>query len=139
MDWTSIQIRPDPKPVPIPATEVGIRCDQSEKYLEVYFDQFHHRWPIPHRPSTEEEVNETDLCGFSMRMIGAWLLGNDESVQFAEQTHTVLVNHIMSQLVGSILSERLFERLTAGTTSAKSPHTIDFNSRYLSGCATQHY
>lgn len=98
VDWTSIQIRPDPQPVPIPATEVGIRCEESEKYLEVYFDQFHHRWPIPHRPSHEEEVNETDLCELSMTMIGAWLLGNDESVQFAEQAHVVLVDHIMSQL-----------------------------------------
>ncbi|CZR56525.1 uncharacterized protein PAC_06414 [Phialocephala subalpina] len=98
VDWTLIQIRPDPQPQPIPAAEVGIRRDESEKYLEVYFDQFHHRWPILHRPSHDEEVNETDLCKLSMRMMGAWLLGNDESVQFAEQTHIVLVDHIMSQL-----------------------------------------
>ena len=83
--------------------EVGIRRDESQKYsevyLEVYFDQFHHRWPIIHRPSHEEEVSETDLCELSMRMVGAWLLGTSKAVRFALETHAVLVNHIMPQLV----------------------------------------
>ncbi|KAH6713950.1 hypothetical protein BKA61DRAFT_53613 [Leptodontidium sp. MPI-SDFR-AT-0119] len=67
-------------------------------YLESYFEQFHCYWPIIHRPSHEEEANETDLCELSMRMVGAWFLGTNEAVRFAVDTHVILLNHVMSQL-----------------------------------------
>lgn len=85
------------------AAPVGIRYDESQKYsmvyLESYFEQFHCYWPIIHRPSHEEEANETDLCELSMRMVGAWFLGTNEAVRFAVDTHVILLNHVMSQLV----------------------------------------
>jgi hypothetical protein len=96
-----IQIRPDPQ-VENP-TEVGLDRIESQKYLNVYFDRFHDRWPIVHRPSFDEEVVHTDLCELSMRVIGAWLLGTSESIQFAIETHAILVDHIMSQLVSQII------------------------------------
>ena len=106
--------------------------------------------PILHRPSHDEEVNETNLCKLSMKMMGAWLLGNDESVQFAEQTHIVLVDHIMSQLVRNILLSRpallpltalslpslpqcQWQKLTK--TSVKLLRTTDSNNRYPFGYA----
>ena len=103
IDWTAIQIRPDPQVTTVHTTDVWIHRDESQKYLEVYlevyFDQFHHRWPIIHRPSHEEEVIEAELCELSMGIVGAWLLGTSKAVQFAVETHAVLVNNIMSQLV----------------------------------------
>jgi hypothetical protein len=103
IDWAKIQIRPDPRVTTVPTIGVGIHRDESEKYLEVYadvyFEQFHHHWPILHRPSQEEEVAESDLCELSVKVVGAWVLGTSKAVQFALETHTVLVNHIMTRLV----------------------------------------
>lgn len=84
---------------PQTATEVGIDDIEVQKYLDSYFEQFHHRWPIIHRPSHEEEVKEADLCVLSMKMIGGWILGTTESIQFASETHNVLAEHITSELV----------------------------------------
>lgn len=97
LDWTTIQIRPDPQAEN--PTEVGIDRAESQKYLDVYFARFHDRWPIVHRPSFGDEEVHTDLCELSMRVIGGWLLGTTESIQFAVETHAILVDHIMSQLV----------------------------------------
>ena len=64
LDLTTIQIQPDP-----PATTVlevpAVNCHNksqhdTEVYLRIYYDQFHHRWPIIHRPSHEEEQIETE-------------------------------------------------------------------------------
>ncbi|KAE8447859.1 hypothetical protein EG329_010088 [Mollisiaceae sp. DMI_Dod_QoI] len=115
VDWAAIQIRPDPQ---VTKTEVGIRRDESQKYLEIYFDQFHDRWPITHRPSHEDEISETDLCELSMRMIGGWLFGTKEAIQFAVQTHGVLVDHIMSQLCQVTSQDRFQQSLPAWMANA---------------------
>ncbi|KUJ17543.1 uncharacterized protein LY89DRAFT_733387 [Mollisia scopiformis] len=96
VDWASTQIRPDPKVTT--GIEVGIDRDLSQKYLDAYFEHFHDRWPVVHRPSVEEEIDDTDLCELSMRMIGGWIVGTTDSIQFALDTHNVLMDHIMSQL-----------------------------------------
>ncbi|KAM0145647.1 hypothetical protein ACHAPG_011527 [Botrytis cinerea] len=113
IDWTTIQIRPDIQVTTIPVTTVGTRCDESHKYSEIYskiyFDHFHHRWPIMHLPSHEEEVNEADLCEQSMSMIGAWFLGTNRAVQFAIDTHIILVDRIISQLC-QVTSQDIFQQ-----------------------------
>ena len=102
-----MQIRPDPPATTIPEVPSGTCHDKSQKdtevYLRIYYDQFHHRWPIIHRPSQEEkEENETDLSELATRMIGAWFLGTSEAVQSAIKTHGVLVDEIMSRLVRTL-------------------------------------
>jgi len=101
-DWFSIQIRPEtdfpPNTPHTPADPASI------KYLEIYFSAFHHRWPIIHRPSFEQE-NEQTLVVSSVKMIGAWLLGCPESRAFAVTWHNALMEQLVPRLVSHLCSE----------------------------------
>jgi hypothetical protein len=70
VDWSAIQIRRD---TPSDNIESPPPDPTSARYLEAYFNHFHHRWNLIHRPSFEQE--EDTLVMSSAKMIGAWLVG----------------------------------------------------------------
>jgi Fungal Zn(2)-Cys(6) binuclear cluster domain/Fungal specific transcription factor domain len=102
VDWSAVQIRTDShaqdSPPTLNAAQEGQPNPDSEKYMELYYLHFHHRWPILHRPSLEEETPISIVLS-SMDMIGAWLDGSLEAKKFALDSHEKLVKDIMSQLV----------------------------------------
>ena len=106
IDWTAMQIRPDPQVATIAASQMAISGAELpqdvELYTDVYFDQFHHRWPIIHRASREKEAGPARLCDLSVALIGAWLSGTSKAIKYATKTHAVLIDHITSQLVISL-------------------------------------
>ncbi|TVY45971.1 hypothetical protein LSUB1_G000223 [Lachnellula subtilissima] len=98
IDWTLVEIQPDPHVPAHALKEVNSLQKDAQKYREIYFKQFHHRWPIEHRVSREYDGKDTDLCELSIRMIGAWLHGTSESVDFAVETHNELMDELMTRL-----------------------------------------
>lgn len=99
IDWTLVEIQPDPHvPVPI-SKEVDSRKEDAQKYTDIYFERFHHRWQIVNRVSREYDRKDTDLCELSIRMIGAWLLDTSKSVDFAVEMHNELMDQLMTRLV----------------------------------------
>lgn len=75
------------------------RVDPTERrYLDAFFESFHHRWALIHRPSWEEKNNETPLIA-AMKMIGAWLHGTQESREHAVRVHEKLMENVMARLV----------------------------------------
>ena len=107
VDWSAVKIRDDST-----ASNASLVLDPdlanqpdpaSETYLELYYAHFHHRWPIIHRPSLEEE-NSTGIVCSSMTMIGAWLDGSLEAKKRAIDSHERLIADITSQLVRTRLN-----------------------------------
>ncbi|KAE9364431.1 hypothetical protein N431DRAFT_388527 [Stipitochalara longipes BDJ] len=101
VDWSAVKIRIDST-----APDASLALDPdlenqpssvSETYLELYYTHFHHRWPIIHRPSLEEEAS-TGIVYSSMTMIGAWLEGSHEAKKRALDSHKMLITDITSQL-----------------------------------------
>ncbi|TVY43912.1 hypothetical protein LOCC1_G003520 [Lachnellula occidentalis] len=109
IDWTSVEIRPDPQVPASASNEVDSVKEDAQKYTEIYFKQFHHRWPIEHRVSREYDGKDTDLCDLSIRMIGAWLLGTSESVGFALETHNEVMGHLLTRLC-QVTSQDIFQQ-----------------------------
>lgn len=72
----------------------------ERKYLDSYYDNFHHRWSMIHRPSFDTNKNETPLIA-AMKMIGAWLLGTRESKEYATNVHERLAANLLPRLVSS--------------------------------------
>jgi hypothetical protein len=102
VDWSAVKIRNDSNvrndpQVLDPELEVPLDTE-SEKHLELYYVHFHHRWPLIHRPSLEEETPVSIMLS-SMIMIGAWLEGSREAKKRALDSHEKLVSGITSQLV----------------------------------------
>jgi len=104
IDWTLVEIQPDPHVLAPTPKEVNSLQEVAQKYRKLYFKQFHHRWPIEHRVSREYDGKDTDLCELSIRMIGAWLHGTSESVDFAIETHDELMDQLMTRLVCKLYS-----------------------------------
>lgn len=69
-----------------------------EKFLDLYYTHFHHRWPIVHRPSVEDESAKNIILS-SMAMIGAWIEGSLEAKLQAIHAHDGFMQHITSHLV----------------------------------------
>lgn len=108
LDWSSVKIRADSNlqnssPPLDPDLETQLD-PQSERYLELYYVHFHHRWPIFHRPSLDEEAPVAIVLS-SMTMIGAWLEGSLESKKCALNSQEILISEITSQLVRIWFSE----------------------------------
>lgn len=72
----------------------------DRQYLDSFYDNFHHRWSLIHRPSFEETNNETPLIA-AMKMIGAWLMGTIESKKYAIAVHERLINNLVPRLVSN--------------------------------------
>jgi hypothetical protein len=102
VDWTAVKVRTDSNAQNSSSAsggELDLRLDRdSERYLELYYLHFHHRWPIFHRPSLAEEATVT-IATLSMVMIGAWLEGSPEARKRALHLHEKLVAIIRPQLV----------------------------------------
>ncbi|KAG4443101.1 hypothetical protein IFR05_001427 [Cadophora sp. M221] len=93
VDWSSAKILPD-QPLIIPDKPVD---PTSAQYLDIYFTYFHHRWPIFHRPSFEDE-NENTLVVSSAKMIGAW--------------HEALLDQLLPRLCKITSQDRLQQSLS---------------------------
>jgi hypothetical protein len=99
IDWSAVKIRADVSIEDGSRTEAETQPDETSKeYLELYYAHFHHRWPIIHRASLEEETSRSILLS-SMAMIGAWLEGSKQSKRIALDSHELLVREALSQLV----------------------------------------
>lgn len=95
IDLSSIIIRPE---ADLPTRTTSTSADPtSSTYLEAYFSSFHHRWPILHRPTFEGD--ESTLVVSSVKMIGAWLVGSQESKSFAVTWHDALMEQLVPRLV----------------------------------------
>jgi hypothetical protein len=99
IDWMSTRIQSDS------ACASSTREEQPDsparRYLDSFFDNFHHRWGLIHRPSFEENRNETPLIA-AMRMIGAWLYGTQESRDYALAVHERLLENNITRLVSQL-------------------------------------
>jgi hypothetical protein len=132
VDWAAIRIRTDSdaqNTSPASDGDLELKLDtDSERYLELYYLHFHHRWPIFHRPSLDEEDTGTMLT-LSMVMIGAWLEGSLEARKRALHLHEKLVGIIRSQLV-RIRTTKSIRKAYADSTET----VVQFHSkRQISG------
>lgn len=84
--------------VPIPRDLYPLPKAASRKYLEAYYAHFHHRWTIVHSPSLEMK-SHTSLILSSMKMIGAWLSGNQEAKWLAVAMHERLMSHVLPRFL----------------------------------------
>jgi Fungal Zn(2)-Cys(6) binuclear cluster domain/Fungal specific transcription factor domain len=102
VDWLAVTIRNDQNVRNDSSAldpELEFQLDaESEEYLELYYIHFHHRWPLIHRPSLEEETPVAIVLS-SMAMIGAWLHGSHQAKKRALDSHKILISEITSQLV----------------------------------------
>jgi hypothetical protein len=107
LDWTAIRVirvRSDPERQGSSDAEDaesdGDADPFSALYLDLYYSYFHHRWPILHRASFDQEKCRPDVVS-SMKMIGAWLTGRPESRKYAVDIHDGLVARLLTRLVSS--------------------------------------
>ncbi|EKD13377.1 hypothetical protein MBM_08460 [Drepanopeziza brunnea f. sp. 'multigermtubi' MB_m1] len=107
VDWSTIQIRRD---TPSDNIENPSPDPTSAQYLEAYFNHFHHRWTLVHRPAFEQE--EDTLVMSSAKMIGAWLVGTCESKSFATTWHDALVEQLLPRLCTVTAQDRLYQSLS---------------------------
>jgi hypothetical protein len=113
IDWFSLRIVRDPPNTTNWELPYGISQPNSnrghqdlyplpeaatQKYLNLYFTYFHHRWPIIHSPSFDETSHPSVVVS-SMRMIGAWISGTQDSRWLATAMHERLMAHVIPQLV----------------------------------------
>lgn len=68
------------------------------KSSELYFRQFHHRWPVIHAP-TFDEKSDPPILKSSIQMIGCWLENGPTSRNQAFYIHSRLMEIIMPRLV----------------------------------------
>jgi len=76
---------------------LGLSDFLMQKYAELYFSHFHHRWPIIHSPTWQADA--PNIMASSVYMIGAWLEGTRGSKEFAISKHGRLMGHISRRLV----------------------------------------
>lgn len=113
IDWFNITIERDP-----PSTANGthsvesarsgfaptfsdfypIPKDAGQKYLNLFYGYFHHRWPLIHIPSLEQSTNLPLLLS-CMKMIGAWLSGTQDAKWLALAIHERIASYLISHLV----------------------------------------
>ncbi|TVY29108.1 hypothetical protein LHYA1_G002464 [Lachnellula hyalina] len=85
--------------------------DATDSYEKLYFDHFHHRWPIIHRPSYEDQ-NPSHLLSalrLSTLMIGGWFSGTIEGMKYALEVHDYLMLNISTKL-GEGNSKYIFQQ-----------------------------
>jgi hypothetical protein len=98
IDWMSTRIQNDPEAVNSMSLGHGEVNPIDRKYLDSFFENFHHRWGLIHRPSFEEVNNDTPLIA-AMKMIGAWLHGTQQSRDHAITVHEGLIDNLLPRLV----------------------------------------
>ncbi|KAL3477078.1 hypothetical protein BJX99DRAFT_246402 [Aspergillus californicus] len=68
-----------------------------EHYTEVYFENFHHHWPILHRPSFRRS-QEPQILRLTVAMIGLWVTGEKASRVRAESMHEKLLQLLENRM-----------------------------------------
>jgi hypothetical protein len=94
--------------------------EEAEKnYIDSYFQYFHHRWPIVHRPSYKGSDQRLPLL-CAMSMIGAWEFGSGGSRMYSMVMHDYLMARIPPLLVSNrfyylkiILTEKYQQKKTS--------------------------
>ena len=134
VDWAAIRIRTDSNAQntsPASGGEFDLKLDtDSERYLELYYLHFHHRWPIFHRSSLADEDTVT-IVTLSMVMIGAWLEGSLEARKRALHLHEKLVAIIRPQLVCICSAKSIRKGYADSTETIEQLHS----KRQISGFA----
>lgn len=105
---TEKDIRSQETSIPVPIRDVTSIQQQwqsldavrtlSTAHSKLYFKHFHHRWPILHAPTFDEDSDPFVITA-SVSMIGAWLEGSKESKDLALTIHDRLMNHALQKLV----------------------------------------
>lgn len=75
--------------------------DATDSYEKLYFDHFHHRWPIIHRPPYEDQnpKHVLSILRLSTLMIGGWFSKTAEGKKYALAVHDYLMLNISTKLV----------------------------------------
>ncbi|TVY14195.1 Krueppel-like factor 11 [Lachnellula arida] len=76
--------------------------DATDSYEKLYFDHFHHRWPIIHRPPYEgyNPKHVLSVLRLSTLMIGGWFSRTVEGKKYALAVHDYLMLKILTKLGG---------------------------------------
>lgn len=109
VDWSNLRIQQDtpqtrdaPRNLLVSTSKPGylssLTKETVEKYRNLYFSQFHDRWPIVHSPSYDENEEASELLLPSILMIGGWVDGTTTSKEWALEVHHNLVEHILPRL-----------------------------------------
>ncbi|KAA8567683.1 hypothetical protein EYC84_008156 [Monilinia fructicola] len=109
VDWSNLRIQQDtpqtrdaPQNLLVSTSKPGylssLTKETVEKYRNLYFSQFHDRWPIVHSPSYDENEEASELLLPSILMIGGWVDGTTTSKEWALEVHHNLVEHILPRL-----------------------------------------
>lgn len=111
IDWTSAKVRNDLPPRPefcdapygenqSPSNGIWPALAKSEtsKFMKLYFSHFHHRWPVLHAPTFEEETAPPVLLS-CVAMIGAFIHATNESMELAIDLQNRVFDHIIPRLV----------------------------------------
>ncbi len=97
INWLSVKVTKDPE-VPKDSEFPSEEPEEAEQYSKCYFERFHDRWPIIHRPSYRGHQNIA-VINSSVLMMGAWLEGSEASKQYAVKMHSNFVDLLLSRLV----------------------------------------
>lgn len=97
----SIQILPDNvcPPYENRTEQESMQDPHIQRYVAAYFDYFHVQWPVLHRPELKEDGHMIPMSRACVKMIGAWIVGTDESRQYAISWHNALTDQVISRLV----------------------------------------
>lgn len=63
-----------------------------------YFERFHLYWPVLHRHSFDEQGDPL-IVSATVVLIGAWLQGPEATKPLILETHKILVDHLLEQMV----------------------------------------
>ncbi|KAI9376113.1 hypothetical protein BJX61DRAFT_539125 [Aspergillus egyptiacus] len=89
---------PDGNPEPS-TSSIGLGLDsasQIDRYVQLYFTEFHPHWPILHR-GTFSVHHEPPLLVQAVLMIGLWVSGTSSAQRAALELHLKLGNSILAQ------------------------------------------
>ncbi|KAH8654054.1 hypothetical protein BGZ60DRAFT_386749 [Tricladium varicosporioides] len=123
VNWSALRIQKDRQSTgEVLSEQPPTMCrDADDNYRETvfkaYFDHFHHRWPIIHRPAYEDQKFSLVLIS-SMKMIGAWFLLDQRSHDNAFAMHEYLMQHIPCILAKKSSSDHFHETLPVSLCQA---------------------
>jgi hypothetical protein len=95
-----------PQPLVLDEEAPELADHVAKRYDELYFNHFHFRWPVLHRPSWEADGHT--IAAGSVHMVGAWLEGTPNSKEFALSRHMSLMRQISTRLVCLLIKREKF-------------------------------
>jgi hypothetical protein len=102
INWSSLRIQPD--------STLPVGVSQNENYTNAYFTHFHHRLPIVHRASYNDNSKgqALPLLLNSIDMIGAWLEGTAAGKEYASSVLPGLLAQCLEDIVSCIVKSYNF-------------------------------